>query len=78
MIRQRTKEALARKRAEGIVLGRPKGSKTRPELLKLHKRPDLIREMMRLGHSRRQIARVSQVHRNTLTRYIRNFIGPQA
>lgn len=77
LIRQRTKEALARKRAEGVVLGRPKGSKTRPELLKLHKRTNLIREMMRLGHSRRQIAKVCKVHRNTLARYIRNFIGPQ-
>lgn len=78
LIRQRTKEALARKCAEGVVFGRPKDTKTSPELLKLHKRTNLIRKMMRLEHSRRQIARVSQVHRNTLTRYIRNFIGPQA
>ena len=33
LISQRTKEALARKKSEGIILGRPKGSKT-----KKHKR----------------------------------------
>ena len=30
LISQRTKEALARKRAEGVVLGRPKGQKSAP------------------------------------------------
>jgi DNA invertase Pin-like site-specific DNA recombinase len=29
LISQRTKESLARKRAEGVVLGRPKGSKSK-------------------------------------------------
>ena len=29
LISQRTKEALARKRAEGVILGRPKGSKSK-------------------------------------------------
>ena len=32
---QRTKEALVRKRAEGVVLGRPKGRKNSPEKYKL-------------------------------------------
>jgi DNA invertase Pin-like site-specific DNA recombinase len=33
LISQRTKEALARKRAEGVVLGRPKGSKSKVKKL---------------------------------------------
>lgn len=40
LISQRTKEALARKKAEGKVLGRPKGSKTAPEKLKANKVED--------------------------------------
>ena len=35
LISQRTKEALARKRLEGVRLGRPKGSKTKAESYKL-------------------------------------------
>ena len=36
LISQRTKEALARKRAEGVTLGRPKGRKTSPKKHKLY------------------------------------------
>ena len=36
LISQRTKEALARKKIEGVILGRPKGKKTAPEKYKLH------------------------------------------
>jgi DNA invertase Pin-like site-specific DNA recombinase len=74
LISQRTKEALARKRAEGVVLGRPKGRKTTPEKHKLHSRKNLINELSALGQSRNKIARICKVHRNTLARFIRDFM----
>lgn len=37
LISQRTKEALARKREEGIILGRPKGAKSGMQFLKCYK-----------------------------------------
>ena len=44
LISQRTKKALARKRAEGVVLGRPKGRKNSPEKYKLFGKEILIKE----------------------------------
>ena len=76
LISQRTKEALARKRAEGIVLGRPKGRKTAPEKHKLHSRKNLISELSALGQSHNKIARICKVHRNTLARFIHNLKQP--
>ena len=38
LISQRTKEALSRKKAEGVILGRPKGKKSSPEKYKLYKK----------------------------------------
>lgn len=70
LISQRTKEALARKKAEGIVLGRPKGAKTSPERRKLHGKRELIRELLKNGTSQRKIAKICKVDRNTLARYI--------
>lgn len=71
LISQRTKEALARKRAEGVVLGRPKGSKTAPERFKLYKKRTLISELLREGASKRQIAKICKVDRGTLDRYLK-------
>lgn len=75
LISQRTKEALARKKVEGVVLGRPKGKKTSPEKYKLHAKRTLIEELLKNNISQRQIAQICKVDRNTLARYIKNFIS---
>ena len=68
LISQRTKEALARKKAEGIVLGRPKGRKN--EKHKLMGKNEIIAEMLREGISKSAIAKKLGVSRNTLYLYI--------
>ena len=70
LISQRTKEALARKRAEGVILGRPKGRKTSIEKRKLFSKNNLIKELMRVGKKKKKIAQICKVDRNTLSRYL--------
>ena len=70
LISQRTKEALARVKAEGMTLGRPKGRKTSPEKRKLYKKDHLITELLEAGVSKRKIASICKVNRNTLHRYL--------
>lgn len=74
LISQRTKEALARKRSEGVVLGRPKGKKNAPEKYKLYGKRNLIEEMQKADVSKRKIAKLCKVDRNTLDRYLKIFI----
>ena len=74
LISQRTKEALARKKAEGVVLGRPKGRKSAQEKYKLFGKEVLIQELLKNQVSKRQISKICKVDRNTLDRYIKTFI----
>lgn len=74
LISQRTKEALARLRAEGKTLGRPKGMKIRKEKYKLHKKEKIIRNLRARGYSFKDIGDELHVSRNTVAKYYQAFI----
>lgn len=70
LISQRTKEALARKKAEGMILGRPKGSKGKKNKLSSHKYQ--IEKMISNNTSQCEIARLLGVHRHTVSAFIKS------
>ena len=70
LISQRTKEALARKKAEGVVLGRPKGRKS--SHVKLTGKETVISELLIQGVPKSQIARIFKVNRNTVSKFIKD------
>jgi DNA invertase Pin-like site-specific DNA recombinase len=69
LISQRTKEALARRKAEGIVLGRPKGRKSNTH--KLSGREGEIEELLKKQISVSGIGRILGVHRMTVNSHIK-------
>ena len=69
LISQRTKEALARKKAEGVVLGRPKGSKSAKT--KLTGQEKRIKELLDKRVSYSAIGRILGVHRLTVSSFVR-------
>lgn len=70
LISQRTKEALARKKAEGVILGRPKGS--RSKTVKLTGRQEEIKELLDKKISKSAIGRILGVHRLTVHDFMKN------
>jgi DNA invertase Pin-like site-specific DNA recombinase len=70
LISQRTKEALARKKAEGVILGRPKGSKSKVK--KLTGKEEEIKALLDKKVSKSAIARIMGVHRVTVDEFIKS------
>jgi len=78
LISQRTKEALARKKAEGVVLGRPAGSKS--SKTKLTGQEERIRDLLGKKVSYSAIGRILGVHRLTVAAFVERLgaaVGPR-
>lgn len=74
LISQRTREALARLKAEGKPVGRPKGRRTSKEMSTVYRHETYIRHALERGVSKRQIALQLHCGRNTLNRYIVRYL----
>ena len=70
LISERTREALIRKKQEGMILGRPKGSKNK--ILKLSGKEEKIKIMLNKKYSIIKISKILNVYRTTVSRFIKN------
>lgn len=70
MISRRTKEALQKKREEGVILGRPVGRKS--SKVKLTGKEKAIQTMLDYEFSQVDIAKKMKVNRNTLAKFIKD------
>ncbi|MDI1254548.1 MAG: master DNA invertase Mpi family serine-type recombinase [Flavobacterium sp.] len=71
LISQRIKEALARKKSEGVKLGRPLGSRKKNPILAKHE--GFIKEQIASGVKQIEIARKLKVHRHTIKDWIKQY-----
>lgn len=71
LISQRIKESLARKKAEGMILGRPVGSRKKNPILLKHL--DEVIALKSKGATQISIAKKFKVHRHTVKDLLRNF-----
>jgi DNA invertase Pin-like site-specific DNA recombinase len=70
LVSQRTKEALARRRSEGVVLGRPYGKKS--SHVKLSGHEEEIRILLEKDTSKSAIGRIFGVNRMTVDSFLKN------
>lgn len=73
LISQRTKEALMRLKAEGKILGRPKGRKS--SRLKLTGKEEQIINLINKKVSKNQMAKILGVNRATLSNFIAKYLS---
>jgi len=73
LISQRTKEALARRRSEGKILGRPHGSLS--SYLKLTGHEQDIKMLLSRDFSKTAIGRIYGVHRSTVETFVKKMVS---